>query len=591
MTEGIDHLNKKFLRELIVPGYEARDSEYDDLIGELISREDGALSLDEELEVINIIETERIENKIAYLEELTHIPYPAMEKYLKLAQENEAVLSFRDPGLHALIQMKKGATGKGYSEKGKSSTYGINLAGLIPEKQEYSKAAEKDQAEIYNVMVQKRLFDSELALAELKAELDSEPFSELDKLPVEKQDEIVDREIVVSKLLFTPDNKIVYGVEDKDGNPLKKDGSDEPVFVVHRTDGTIIDEETRNPYIVLEGYYLNEIKIIAAVTEAYKQEGKWKFKTKNITADHDQLFIGSKAERGDVELESEITEKFGEQDKVSIAVSKVLIDNTRKFGAVKHAADSGAGTHKDSLKEEHYGILSESILSEESLHTIMFSDDIIALTSKKIGGNPFPEDFTKHSKKQNYTFIIPSSEDSVPEIRIASNQEEITVILNEMEVKGFNTPINARYGWSRDRDDKIILDEDRISAQKYINFKERLKLSIPSDKYDAANNDSNALYKLHEIRGLVRLQKHSKNKENLLKIIDTRLDTENQKFYIKYGVIPPTLSAISNKEVREKNTKTLAPSRIIKSLTDTSMKTSSSISTPTSGIKSKTMAI
>ncbi len=480
--------------------------------------------------------------KIAYIEDTTHMPFSTISQYLTLVSDNDLVLSFRDSGPASLKRLKEGATGKGFSEKAKSAQYGKALAGYIPIQQEFSKAGGKGQAVEYNKTVRKRIEECKALLGNITTILERMNSEHSDK-PTEELARIFETsEIVTSKPLLDRLGRQIYGFTSEEHKPLCYESSQEPIFATKNDDGTYVNEKNGEIFVPPSGANSTAISILAYVTDVEKIDGEWKIKVQSITGDHDQLFIGTKAIRDDVVADDHIMRKFGEQDAISIAVSTALIHDTKEIGAVKHAADSGAGSHKNSVKEDDYNMLSEHFSNSMDLTDIMQSPILQEFRTKKIGGNPYPEDFETPGKVQNYSFIVPKS-DGIQEIIVVHTQEEMTPILNNLETEGYNVPINPRYGWERDKDGNLSLRSDRISAQTYKNHLENLSHRLSTQEFKKAKQDSQSMYALHEIIGLVRLQEPSHKKDEILSILEIRMNLEKEKFEKNYGYMAPLESA------------------------------------------------
>ena len=523
-----------------ISGFDQIEEDYQKRIKTINTSE--SLSEEESLRQLGEAFEDHKKVKIAYIEDTTHMPFSTISQYLTLAGDNDTMLSFRDSGPASLKRLKEGATGKGFSEKAKSAEYGKALAGYIPIQQEFSKAGEKGQAAEYNKTVHKRLDESSILLenvdtilARMNSESAEKPFEELTHI-------FETSEIVTSKPLLDKSGKQIYGFLSEEGKPLCHESLKEPIFATRNEDGTYINEKTGEIFAPQEKSNPVAISTLAYATGIEKIAGEWKVKVQPITGDHDQLFMGTKAIRGDVITDDHIMHKFGEQDDISVAVSTALIHDTKEVGAVKHATDSGAGSHKDSVKEDDYNLLSEHFSSTLDLNDIIASSALVEFRVKKIGGNPYPEDFETTGKQQNYSFIIPRS-DKTHEIAVVHTQEEMTPILNNLESEGYNIPINPRYGWERGEDGNLGLRSDRMSAQIYKNHLENLSGKLPEEEFKQAKRDSGSMYALHEIIGLVRLQEPSDKKDEILGILNIRMNKEKQKFEEKYGQVSPIESA------------------------------------------------
>ncbi len=357
-----------------ISGFEKQEQDYQKRVAEI--NNSTKLSEEESLGILQKTFESHRKAKISYIESATHMPFSTLSQYLALASDNDTMLSFRDSGQASLERLKEGATGKGFSEKAKSSQYGQSLAGYIPIQQEFSKAGDKGQAAEYNKMVNHRLNESSGAIANIDIALRVMNLEGATTPPKELNHLFETSEIVTSKPLLNKSGKQIFGFLGEDKIPLCSTSSKEPIFAIKNGENSYINEKTGEAFIPPELVKPIAIDTLAYITGVEKTGEEWVAKVQPITGDHDQLFIGTKSTRGDVVLDDHLTNKFGEQDDISIAVSTALIHDTKTTGAVKHAADSGAGSHKDSLREDDYDRLTTKFSSEEPLKDIISDPNI-----------------------------------------------------------------------------------------------------------------------------------------------------------------------------------------------------------------------
>jgi hypothetical protein len=509
--------------------------------------------LDEALEIekLKALALDHFIKKIKFIEETTHMPFEAIVSYLKVASEKDVVISFRDPGMPSMHKLKQGATGKPYSEKAKSSRFGKSLSGYIPINQEFSKASEKSQITFYNKKLKRRILDSLDEIKKLRTIIYRLNLREYEFNLKNISEFISSKELVTPVDLLDKQGRQIYGIIGCDNSPVLNKISGEPIFLIKDYNSKYIDEDTLKEFNLTQKHKLIAIKVLATVIGLERIDGKLDFKIQKITSDHDLLFISTKSARGDVILEKEITDKFGEQDKILIELSSSLMQETIKMGAVKHATDSGGGSHENSLADDDYKILGDYFLSERSLLEILNNKIIHKLLRKKIGGNPFPEEFEKKNLKQNYSFIIPNKNKQIlPEIRIANSLEEMVVILNEIKQIGYSTSINAMYGILLNENSYYQIDESRVSSQEFLNYISKLKSKMRKDIADKMERESLDIYKLLQVKGMVKLQYHSKNKCSLVELLENRIYLENIRFFKNYNNHSPAIMAIKDKKIR-----------------------------------------
>lgn len=492
------------------------------------------------------IATEKYARKI---EDATNQPLATILKKAQMCNLNEMVLIDRDPGSKARDRMKEGAFGKSLHEKAKSSVHGVSLAGYIPLDQNLSKAGDNGQAERFNSIVKNNFKEQEKKLKKLEQYIEKLNSNEkLSESQERKMDELISEHLVSAVDLNDLEGNKIYAYREQQEKPIfayEKLGK-----LFYESDNSEVKEEDLAKF--------NKVQVLSYITGVRSSKGIYEMVKQKITGDHDQLAVGTKIERNntlDPKLHKDITFHRGFSDDVGHAITSALIDETKASGAVMHSQDAGGAGTLDSLNDRDYQEIQNS-MSKKYLFKFLKSQNIMDLFKQRMGGNPYPEDFASG----NYTIYQPNGK-----IVIAHNEQEIIDNYNKLESEGFNIGINPRWGWMRDENNKLKIDPQKISAQEFIkarnnnnkelekkSAKKNLLTRIKDRFFNDANRDAENLYKLASLTSLVKLQRPSQQRDKLLNNLEASLKGLEKKYFKKYSVVAPTVLALVNKDLREK---------------------------------------
>jgi hypothetical protein len=484
------------------------------------------------------------------IEEATNQPWNIVHKKVQFTNLNGMVVIDRDPGRNTMIRMRDGgATGKSLHEKAKSSVHGISLAGYIPFNQVFGKAGDNGQTKRFNDVVKKR-FESqkedEIKLNALVDLLNSGQI--LTKEQEQEKKEILAKDLVSKQQLQNEQGKEIYGY---------RDDSKKPVFAYKNENGEFTNEETGENLDIESKKKLEKIEVISYVTDIEKNaQGQFQIKVQKITGDHDQLSVGTRAKRSATLDDITLSSDRGFADDIGHAVTAALIDETKESGAVRHGEDSGGAGTRGSLSLVD---LKNITAKSTKTNSISYFLEIYKALEDRLGGNPYPEDFAEG----NYAIYQPNGK-----ISVAHNEQEIVDAYNRLEKLGFNIGINPRYGWNRNKENKLQLDPSRISAQSFIKAKAVNEASLnkslvqePAEKkaeiITACHDDSDLLYKVNSVLSLVKLQESTSKKSLSEKnftiiIVEAMLLDLEKDFAKKYKIIPPTIGAMVNDDQKAK---------------------------------------
>lgn len=472
------------------------------------------------------------------IEEALNQPLSMVIRKAQFTDLNDSVIFDRDPGKRAMERMRDdNATGKSLHEKAKSSVHGISLAGYIPIDQTFGKAGDDGRASRFNDIVAKRFADQREDIEILNQILEVKNSTGNLTQEQNRQLEKILSENPVTKLpLIDAQGREIYGF---------RQGAEKPVFAYKNSKGVFINEETGQEVIPPQGKQFEQIEVLSYITGIERGDnGKFQLRTQKITGDHDQLAIGTRIERGSTLQDKALSSDKGFADDVGHAVTVALIDETKASGAIRHGQDAGGSGTKGSLSIKELDAITTSVSNSSDLSSFLENPEVLEITTHKLGGNPYPENFSSG----NYAVYTPRGQ-----ILVAHNEQEIVDKYNQLEQKGYNIGINPRYCWMRNENNQLQIDPDKISAQSFLIEKVNL------EKHPKTNNlspevrqnigqDAEKLYKMHSILSLVKLQKNSPEKQQALAACQKNLEKSEDIFAAKYGVIPPTVSAMVNPE-------------------------------------------
>lgn len=327
-----------------------------------------------------------------------------------------------------------------------------------------------------------------------------------------------------------------------------RNGSEEPIFAYkNKETGAFIDEKTNQEIIITPEQNFQELEVMSYITGIIKgKDGKFQLQTQSITGDHDQLAIGTKISRGSTLQDTNLSEEAGFSDDIGHAATVALIDETKKSGAVRHGQDAGGAGTKNSLTATEMQIITTNLKKSNKIDDFLSNDDIKIIAKHKLGGNPYPENFSRG----NYAVYRPNGN-----IMVAHNEQEIIDKYNLLEKENYNIGINPRYGWIRDKDNKLHIDPEKISAQTFLAEKAKIESQLnqhlsPNERSEAGI-DADNLYKMNSLISLIKLQEFSPEKDKSLKASTKILHLAEEEFTKKYQVAPPTILAIADKDVRQ----------------------------------------
>lgn len=491
----------------------------------------------------------------AYVEKIELSVNQPLAMIIKKAQTcslNEMILIDRDPGKKAMERMRdEGAFGKSLHEKPKSSVHGASLAGYIPIDQNLGKAGDSAQASRFNNIIKNRFKEQEkkdLALSKLLAVLNSGK-----NLTKDQQKKMRD--------LLSSDMVMAVDLRDKNNNEVLayRDEGKTPVFA-YLHDGKLLYESNGEEVKKDEIALFKKVQVLSYITGVINRDGKYELVTQKITGDHDQLAVGTKISRNATLQDKHLIYEKGFADDVGHSITAALIEETKASGAVRHGQDAGGAGTKDSLSLIDYKTILRE-LDTSKLSKFMDSRATKGLFKAKMGGNPYPEDFAEG----NYAIYQPGGK-----IGIAHNEKEIIKAYNNLERQGFNIGINPRYGWRRNENNELEIDPRKISAQEFIKARtaNEAKIAEIATSYlmskskkegliKLANRDAENLFKLASLSSLVKLQTHSSEKVDLVEKLEATLKMLEDKYYIKYSVIPPTVMGRADSESRVKEINTM----------------------------------
>lgn len=479
------------------------------------------------------------------IEEALNQPIAMVLKKANFTDLNDSVIIDRDPGKKAMIRMRDDdAAGKTLHEKAKSSVHGISLAGYIPVDQEFGKAGDSGQTARFNDIVTKRFADQREDEDKLNSmvALKNEGKS-LTKEQNQELEQILSTNPVAKMQLKDEQGREIYGVREE----LK-----EPIFAYKDGDGKFRDEKDGNIVEPPEGKAFKKIEVLSYISGIEKNyNGEYQLKTQKITGDHDQLSVGTKIRREDTLQDKNLSSDKGFADTVGHAITTALIDETKSSGAVRHGQDSGGTGTKGSLSKEELQELITNINSSKDLTEFLDKPETKKIAESKLGGNPYPEDFAPG----NYATYTPNGN-----IMVAHNEAEVVDKYNILEAQGYNIGINPRYGWKRGDDDKLEIDPDKISAQSFIKAKVEIETvlnkTLPQDITPETrkeiitdiHKDSDRLYKMSSTLYLIKVQEDSPEKREAMSVATNMLRNAENKYASDHGIVPPTVSAMTNEE-------------------------------------------
>lgn len=475
------------------------------------------------------------------IEEALNQPIDIILKKSQFTNLNDTIIIDRDPGKQAMERMRdNNATGKSLHEKAKSSIHGNSLAGYIPINQSFSKAGDDGRAERFNRIVLDRFASQKTDIKQLESILETKNSGQhLSPEQEEKLKVILAKNPISKKQLTDSKGRVIYGF---------RAGSEEPIFAYkNKKTGAFINEKTNQEIIISPGQNFQKIEIMSYITGITKGEnGKFQLQTQSITGDHDQLAIGTKIKRGSTLQDINLSGESGFSDDIGHAATVALIDETKKSGSVRHGQDAGGAGTKNSLTDTEMQIITTNLKKSNNIDDFLSNDNIKIIVENKLGGNPYPENFSRG----NYAVYRPNGN-----IMVAHNEQEIIDKYNLLEKENYNIGINPRYGWMRDKNDKLHLDPEKISAQTFLSEKSKIESQLnqhlnPNERNDAGI-DADNLYKVNSLISLIKLQKSSPEKDKSLKASMEILHLAEEEFTKKYKVVPPTILAIVDKEIRQ----------------------------------------
>jgi hypothetical protein len=481
-----------------------------------------------------------INAKIDALENATHLPIENIKSYLDIVSANDIVVSFRDPGEFSLVRLKNGADGKTFTEKGKSSVHGRALAGFIPRNQALSKAGDDGREAAFNKKVEDRLEECRGEIAQIEQKLrNGEPIDP----------SVFEQNLVISKPLLSADGREVFFLSNGDGVPVREGGN--PVFYLKNADGTYVREDNGEIYDARVVGSLEVVEVISYV--AGVENGA--IISKPIAGDHDLLSVGVKAARTDQVREEYVLENIGDPDEYSLAIAGALIVDTVGNKAVRHGVDAGGFGGIDSLDPLEMRRLNTSFVlanSKEMLAAAISSPLFETIRNYRMQGNPFPEEMGS-----NIFFL--SNPDRPASVVVAKNEQETIDIMNAREELGYNMSVNCRYAWTRNSEGKLEVDPEKMSYQEFNKAKvvclRRIGIGdsaeVRESKQENAKCDMDLLLDLRTLLGLVRINHPSEERQLLENTLAGRLREAEVRFFSEYGVAPPTVMAMANKDRRE----------------------------------------
>lgn len=331
---------------------------------------------------------------------------------------NKTVSGFRQVNPSAIVLMQEmNAIGKPMITKGKSGD-----TGLIFTDQTFSKlGAEGNLAKIaeFNHKVQDMFKEHgadtvqtrfEKAVKEHEARIGRES-----KEARQSPETFLPDIHVVSEQPYQVSSQQVFGFKDSKGNPLKV--GDKIVLGVDDGNGGYKMLGTSQPLDIPKEFLPQALKVASyqKVTGVDYRGNVILSGPRPLTADYDQLALGTLKGRGVDRGQSTFDKDRGTVDAVESVFTTALIEDTKSHMGVNHGPETG---------------------------------------------NPFPEKFTDGPPP--YTFFVPNGDKC--EVYLRNSESEIIDLYNKLSDK-FDMPVNPLWGWRRNDANKLEIDPNRVDAQ------------------------------------------------------------------------------------------------------------------------------
>lgn len=251
---------------------------------------------------------------------------------------NDTIVGFRPVNDSVRELFEEGKVGKGMDIKGKSADQGIALQGLIPRDAAFSKLGTKDDFES---------IDKYNHINEEKYDQDRKRYQnivntqDVSSLTQKDFDHLTETIPLTDKVSGKP----VFGFKDQEGYALKdaenqmifavQEGSAEKGFTYHR-------EGSGEKLELPQGAVPSLIEVFAYRNIEVSAEGKLvEHESAPITADYDQLVVGTKMENKGAVYALSDNKYAGFATDAGHTITTVLTEDTRDRRAVSHGQETG----------------------------------------------------------------------------------------------------------------------------------------------------------------------------------------------------------------------------------------------------------
>ncbi|MCH9753963.1 MAG: CyaA/EF/ExoY family adenylyl cyclase toxin, partial [Alphaproteobacteria bacterium] len=347
-----------------------------------------------------------------------------------LCLANNTIMVFRPINPTAKLRFLSGCVGKGLDIKGKSADQGVYLEGLVPTDSGFSKLGTQNNHEAieeYNKINQsKHVSDRGRYNEIINTDISSLTDTELSRF----KDSLTN--ITESMPLKNERSEQIYGFKDSKGHTLK-DSKGNMVFATKNPDGKYILEGSKKEFKLPKECTEKAIEVIGYRNLEVKDGKIIEKPSTPVTADYDQLFIGTKAKNDGPNEIMPGNPNAGYATDIGHAVTVALAVDTKDKHAITHNAETGNPCPED-IADGNYVVFEPS----ENLKQRVLA----------------------HIKQGRKTDELLKSC-----IKILHTEQEIIRFYNKKEKEGYNIPINNMWGWQRNKKGELEINPDRISAQ------------------------------------------------------------------------------------------------------------------------------